>query len=131
MYGKYKGVGYMVYAFMQHRCGSSARGYVRKHTVGRGRQSGLTQHVHCTPFEDDLLPIVSREPYPPLASQNSVKCPERVEVCGVFKQSDTALELPCLYQMWCISIIPSVFLVLGGQLFGTHRNNTNTKHYSR
>ena len=46
----------------------SARGHVRKHTVGRGRQSGLTNNM----FIAHLLkiappPIFSREPYPQLA----------------------------------------------------------------
>ena len=65
-----------------HRCVSSAKGHVRKHTVGRGHQSGLTQHGHCIPFKDDLLPIFSHELYPPHNCQ-------QVEVCGVCSNSLT------------------------------------------
>ena len=94
MYGKYKGVGYITYAFMQHhqytksyhRCVSNARGHVRKHTVSRGRQSGFT------PFEDAPPPIFSREPYPPLASQDSVSVLRSVVCSNSLTQPP---ELPC------------------------------------
>ena len=84
------------YTKTYHRCVQCKRSYFRKHTVGRGRHQ--SSHIHCTPFEDDPPPIFSCEPYPSLASQNSVKyclVLVRVEECDVFKQSDTALDLPC------------------------------------
>ena len=99
-----KGVRYIqhVYAFMQHhqytqsyhRCVSSisAKGHVRRHTVGRGHQPGLTPNMH----------IFGRLPLLQSSHMKIVPLP---------------LERPCHQLACCVassSINPSVFLLLGG-----------------
>jgi hypothetical protein len=74
----------------------SARGHVRKHAVGRGRPSGLTPNLFIT----HLLkiappPIFSHEPYPQLASQNSVSVLNELKCVVCSNILTQPLELPC------------------------------------
>ena len=68
-----KGVRCILYAFTQHdvqiilHFNTSAKGHVRIHTVGRGCQPGQAHLLKIVPS-----PVLSHEPYPPLASQNNV-----------------------------------------------------------
>ena len=81
----------------------NAKGHVRKHTVGRGRQPGLTPNMLIAHlWKIAPPPIFSSEPYPPLASQNSATVLKELKcmVCSnILKQP---LELPCR-QLACTS----------------------------
>ena len=83
----------------------NAKGPVRKHTVGRGRQPGLTPNMLIAHlWKIAPPPIFSSEPYPPLAGQNSATVLKELKcmVCSnILKQP---LELPCR-QLACTSCV--------------------------
>ena len=73
-----------------------ARGHFRRRTVGRGRQAGLTPNMliaHLLKIAPP--PIFSREPYPQLASQNSVSVLNELKCVVCSNILTRPLELPC------------------------------------
>ena len=74
----------------------SAKGHARKHTVGRGRQPGLTPNkliAHLLKIAPP--PVFSHEPYPPLASQNNMTVLNELKCVACSNILSRPLELPC------------------------------------
>ena len=74
----------------------SAKSHARQHTVGRGRQPGLTPNkliVHLLKIAPS--PVFSHEPYPPLASQNNVTALNELKCVVCSNILSRPLELPC------------------------------------
>ncbi|KAL5473856.1 hypothetical protein EMCRGX_G028418 [Ephydatia muelleri] len=71
-------------------------GNSRKLTVGRGRQPGLTPNMVAAHLWNIAPPpVFSREPYPPLSSQNNTTVLEELKCVVCANVLSQPLELPC------------------------------------